>query len=427
MIEKILHTLKTLDIETYRINETASQSAECFFVRKRMDLKRRTTLTDYSVTVFRPLEKDGQQLLGSSSVPVYPGMEEDELREILASAWHAASLAGNPYYELISGQKEDLIPSRSAFAGKGLEENLKAMAEALFAADVHEDVFLNSAEIFAVKQTHRVINSSGVDVSWETYEVKGEYVVQCVTPSDVETYHQFSYREPDATALRSDVENALTQTRDRAAAAQPPRAGEYTVILSGQHMRELLSYYLGRSGSGMVYQKYSNWAAGQAVQGEDIQGDSLTISLRAVDPCDDEGIPMTDRPLMENGVLKTIHGGGRFAYYLGIEPTGQYRCIEVPTGSTPLADMKKQPHLHIVAFSDFQMNAMSGHFGGEIRLAYLYDGETVTPVTGGSVNGSILAAQRHMVFSRERYQSGNYDGPFAVAIQGVAIAGQSES
>lgn len=47
----------------------------------------------------------------------------------------------------------------------------------------------------------------------------------------------------------------------------------------------------------------------------------------------------------------------------------------------------------------------------------------MTPVTGGSVNGSILAVQGNMLFSRERYQNDEYDGPYAVRIEGVEVAG----
>lgn len=427
MVEKILGALAALDIHIYSIHECRSRSVEAFFIRRKLDLKRGTTLADYTVTVCRPLEKDGQALLGSASVPLYPGMEEEELKASLRSAYHAASLAGNPFYELYAGKKEAFVPSASGLAGRPLEENLKIMTEALFAPDVRDDVFLNSAEIFSTQEIHRVVNSSGADVSWETYGVNGEYVVQCISPADVETYRSFSYREPDAAALRADVENALAQTLDRAAAQEPPMAGTYDVILSGDAMQELFSYYMDRSNASMVYQNYSTWKAGQAVQGDPVQGDAITVLLKAAEPYDLEGIPLIDRPLIENGVLKTLQGGARFSYYLGVQPTGNYHSIQVPTGSAALSEMKSRPYLHVVSFSDFQMDALSGHFGGEIRLAYLYDGRTVKNVTGGSINGSFLEAQEHMVFSRERYRSADYDGPFAVAIQGVAVAGKGEA
>ncbi len=85
--------------------------------------------------------------------------------------------------------------------------------------------------------------------------------------------------------------------------------------------------------------------------------------------------------------------------------------------------MKKKPYLQAVKFSDFQMDDFTGHFGGEIRLAYLFDGEKITKVTGGSINGIITKAHTNFVFSEEQYEDSRYAGPLAVRIENVAVAG----
>ena len=248
-------------------------------------------------------------------------------------------------------------------------------------------------------------------------------MVQCVSPQDVETYHNFSYRDLDTEAFRKDVEEALEMTLARARAAAAPKAGTYRVILSGEQMRTFFEYYVDRSDSGMIYQKYSGYETGMQVQGDSVKGDALTIILKAMDPYSLEGLPMRDRTLLEDGILRTIHGNSRFAYYLGIEPTGTYRSVSVPVGHVPLSEMESGACLHVVSFSDFQMDSFTGHFGGEIRLAFLCDGQTVTPVTGGSINGSIMEVQDNMVFSKERYKNGYYEGPFAVSLEGIQVAG----
>lgn len=424
MKEKIIQALADLNIDKYLITETVTESLECFYVKKRLDLKRRTDVTDIAVTVYHLFEKEGQKMLGSSEVQIYQGMGKEEVKEALKAAYHAAALVCNPYYELFAGTKEEMIPATGSFAGHSLEENMKVMTGALYAADNQQTVFINSAEIFAKKQTRHIVNSEGVDVGYEVYEVSGEYVVQCVEPQDVETYHSFSYRDADTEALQRDVEESLSMTRARANAYQaPPKTGEYALILSGEYMRTLFNYYLERSAASLVYQKYSNYAIGQNVQGEDVRGDALTVYLKAKEPYSREGIPMKDRILMENGELKTLHSGCRFSYYLGMEPTGDYRCISIPVGNTPLEELKTGPYLHVVRFSDFQMDSFSGHFSGEIRLAYWCDGENVIPVTGGAVNGSILKVQNKMTFSAERYRSSTYEGPLAVRIEGLTQEG----
>lgn len=423
MIEQIKAVLGQLGIDGYRIVENLQESLECFFVRKKLDLKRRTDVTDYTVRVFCPHGKDGKQMVGSSEVHLHPEMETAEIREILQKAYHAAALVHNEYYELNMGKKEEFVRSNSQFARQSLEESIRQTAEVLYAADASGKVFINSAEIFAKRVVRRIMNSRGVDVSYETYLVSGEYVVQCIEPRDVETYHQFSYHDANLEALRREVAEAFAMTQARAEADRPPRAGKYTILLSGSNLQEILQYYCERSHASAIYQKYSNFQIGDHVQGDEVKGDMLTIIMKAKEPYSNEGIFMKDRPLIEHGTLKMFHGGCRNAYYLGIEPTGDYTSISVPVGSRTMEELKSSPYLHIVSFSDFQMDPLSGHFGGEIRLAFLYDGEKEIPVTGGSINGSILAVQGNMLFSRERYQNDEYEGPYAVRIEGVEVAG----
>ena len=171
-----------------------------------------------------------------------------------------------------------------------------------------------------------------------------------------------------------------------------------------------------------VYAHYSDWAVGKQVQGEDVKGEKLNIQLLPLTPYSEEGIPMVERPLMENGELKLIYGANRFCQYLGIEPTGYYERIGVDNGTVPLKELQKGC-LCPVSFSGFEMDSFTGHFGGEIRLAYLYTDHGVEILTGGSINGSLSEKQGNLTFSTERYDTLSYTGPFAVRIDGVEVAG----
>ena len=79
-----------------------------------------------------------------------------------------------------------------------------------------------------------------------------------------------------------------------------------------------------------------------------------------------------------------------------------------------------------VAFSDFQTDDFTGNFGGEIRLGYLCDGKKVVPVTGGSVNGKLADAQNCLVFSTDRYRTAEYEGPYALLVKNVSVAGTDD-
>ncbi len=419
MIENILKALKAADIEEYRINEVKSESAELFFVKKRLDMRRSAVLSKYKVTVFNSFDKEGKAMKGSADVLVSPGSSEAELKAKFADAYRAAGFICNPAYKFSKPECAKLIKRLP-----NLEEGVKYMTEALFEADTREDVFLNSAELFVIREEVRVLASNGTDVAFNRYLVKGEFVAQCKEPQDVETYMDFSYRSLEIGALTELVKEVLDTTKARAIAKEAPKAGKYRVIISGRYAESLFNFYKDRSQSSFVYAGYSNNKVGDKLQGENIKGDAINMTLKASSPFSMEGIAMKDRTLLEDGKLQLLHGGERFADYLGIEATGDYSEIEVKPGNTTLEEMKSEPYLNVVNFSDFQTDALNGHFGGEIRLAFYFDGEKEIPVTGGSVSGNLFELQENMVFSTKTQKRMNYTGPVAVCFDKVNVAGR---
>ena len=301
----------------------------------------------------------------------------------------------------------------------------------MFSADGDDcKSFINSAEIFAKKRISRVVNSNGVDAEFVKYNFNGEFVTQAVANGqDVEIHTEFSYNAPEYEQLKAKVSEALKTVYDRAEAIGPAPAGKYDIILTGTNLATVLEYYTSRTQGAMIYAGYSSYKEGCFLQGDnnEIKGERLNITLKATQPYSAEGIAMSDRPLAQDGILKTIHSGARFAHYLGIEATGDYSAFECKCGSENFEDMKKGA-LYIAVFSDFQMDSFTGSFGGEIRLAYMLEEKDGKPCikkyTGGSMNGSIFEAQKSMIFSKERYKDDSYEGPYAVKISGMSVAGE---
>lgn len=423
MIDKILSVLKKCGIKDYQIILTQEESAELFFIKKELDMQRCKKMRTASVSIYRVFGEGEQRFRGVASAQVQESQTTQELEKLFNDLYYAAGFVKNKYYELYEGTKQEPREVESTLCGKSLSEMAQGFAQALYAEDVHKEVFLNSAEIFARRYTTHILNSRGVDVAYQKSRVQGEFVVQCVDGQDVETYQDFAYNDWNTDALREKVRNTMERTRARAAAAAVPAAGEYRLILSGNYVEEFLSYYVTRSASSMIYPKYSNFSVGCDVQGEGVLKDRINLTMKAVVPFSDEGIPMKDCELVKDGKLQLIHGGNRFSQYLGIEPTGVFGGYKALPGRVSLEEMKAQPYLEVVNFSDFQMDSFTGHFGGEIRLAFLYDGEKVVPVTGGSVNGNIFEAQKSLVFSKEMQVEKNFEGPKAVAMDGVSVAG----
>ena len=422
MRDIILNALQALQITNYQIEENETESAELFFIKKTLDMRRMKRTKGYAVTVYRDFEAEGRRFRGMSTAQIFESMTPAEVEKSLQGAWFAAQFVKNPFFELYAGQKEPPVEMPSTLADRPLAENALLMAEALFAADTAQDAFVNSAEIFAVKSRKAILSSAGTDVAYTRYEVKGEFVTQCMAPQDVEQYFQFSYGELNTEALTEKAKGAIAAVRDRAAAQKSPKAGTYDLVLSGDQVATLMEYYAERSLAPYVYARYSDWTVGKPVQGADVQGEKLNVTLLPLSPYSDEGIPMVARPLVTDGALQLIHGANRFCQYLGIQPTGYYERMGLDNGTVPLRTLQKGC-LCPVSFSDFQMDAFTGHFGGEIRLAYLYTEEGVEILTGGSVNGSLPEKQGKLIFSTERYDTLAYTGPFAVKIEGVEVAG----
>lgn len=423
MKEMILNTLQALGMDAYSLTETRRASAELFFIRRNLDMRRMKEVTEYEVTLYRDFTEGDKRYLGASQVLLFPGMGEEEVSALLKSAYAAAGYAKNPWYPLYEGPKAPMKEMPSTLSGQSPEESAQSMADALFSADVREDAFINSAEIFVNRQETRILTSTGTDVAFGKYECSGEFVVQAKEPQDVEQYFSFRYEDLDQEALREKAAKALTTVCDRAHAQDYPKAGVYDVVLSGEHVATLLSLYSDRSHASMLYPKYSDWQVGTEAQGEITTGEALNLTLVPSAPYSPEGIPMTERTLLKEGRVECIHGGNRFCRYLGVEPTGDYRRVRLDNGTVPFEEMKKGT-LYPVSFSDFQMDSFSGYFGGEIRLAYLFTEQGVELRTGGSINGSLFDKQGQLTFSKERYKDAAYEGPLAVRIPGVSVNGK---
>lgn len=270
MIEKILAALKKSGVEIYQITEKEEESAELFFIRKNLDMQRRKAVRRSEVVVYKEFWEGEKHFLGSSAVTVQESLSEEEMTGMFQDALYAAGFVKNAYYELYAGQREEMVQVSGGLAERILSETAHCVAEALFAEDVREDVFLNSAEIFVRRYTRHIVNSRGVDVSYRKDRIEGEFVVQCIGSQDVETWQDFAYQDLNTDALRKKVRDTLEMTRARAEAVSAPPAGEYRVILSGGYVEDLLGYYMERSDSAMIYPKYSAFEAGCDVQGTEI-------------------------------------------------------------------------------------------------------------------------------------------------------------
>lgn len=423
MLNRIIDALGKENVSVWQINSTLTDRAELYFIRKKLDMPRLARIQEYEVSVYNDFELEGRKMRGVSSCFIEEGQTDEEIRTKIRNAYFAAGFVRNPFFELPDAVNEPKKPSNSDLAGMDICEISRQFADAVLSLPTDENAFVNSLEIFVLRKEKTIVASNGLHVSYSEDEVSGEFVTQCKSPVDVEQYRQFAYNSFDIQSLRTAVMQAIGDARMRAMAKEAPKKGTYDILITGENIKTFFYYYLARSNASVIFPGYSTWKIGDTVQSSE-NCEKLDIDLVATSPYSNDGIPMEDRPLLKKGVLSTVFGPTRFMRYLGQPLTGNYAKYRVNNAGMHFADMKKEGTLETISFSDFQMNFMSGNFGGELRLGTIrVNGEDV-PVSGGSVNGKLSDVQDKLIFSIERYEDNEYSGPYAVLIPNVPVAGQ---
>ncbi len=428
-IKKLLTEQK--DITGYKICETRVQSNELFFVKKNVDMDRAKDVLHYKVHVYIDFEENGKKFTGSSSTFLHPTMTEEEMKKAIAEAAFAARYVKNPYYPLVKPRTSYETLPESKFAGESIPYWMNEIAKAVYKNDVYDKGGINSCEIFLEKVETRVINSEGVDVSAVTYKGMVEFITTWKEEGEeIELYRCINCSDFDAELLASEVENMITICREKAIAQPTPTLKTFPVIFTRNAVKELFSYYTFMSKANSVYNQYSTWKIGDQLQGENVKGDLVTITL---DPLinnstssasfDEDGFSLAPVRIIEKGALKQYLADARYGYYLNVETTGSIGNMVVEGGSRTAKELQAEPHLMAAAFSDFSMDEVTGDFGGEIRLAWYYDGERTIPVTGGSITGNIYELQQEFYLSKELQKDNDFEGPLMVKIMNCTVAG----
>jgi PmbA protein len=375
--------------------------------------------------------EDGVAYKGSSNTDIHPTMSDAEIESAISEAAFAAKFVKNPYYPLVKPAASQHMPTESAFAKESLPYWMNKITKAIYKNDIYEKGGINSCEIFLEKTESRIVNSEGVDVSDTGYRCMIEFITTWKEEGEeIELYRRIDCSDYDEELFADEVKNMIVICRERAVATSTPALKTTSVILTREAVKDFFSYYYSKSNAASVYNQSSTWKVGDPLQGKAVKGDRITMTLDPFmknstdsESFDTEGFPLKPVKLIEGGELKRYAADTRYAYYLGVEPTGNIGNIIVESGSKTIEELKKEPYLMAAAFSDFTVDTMTGDFCGEIRLATYFDGTKTTPVTGGSVTGNINELHHELYLSRERSKDNNFEGPAMVMLKNVTVAG----
>ncbi|MBR0385596.1 MAG: hypothetical protein IJI05_03515, partial [Erysipelotrichaceae bacterium] len=336
-----------------------------------------------------------------------------------------ASLALNPYFELVKDEKHQEPQQHQP-----LMEMLKTVVTAIQNVKDTETEKINSYEIFVNEYYYHICNSQGVDVSFNTMDQEMEVIINSIDGDhEIELYHRIKSSGQPLEEITAGILEVFRYAKDRTRAVPTRKALDQTVLLSGVDNAEFFRYFLMKTNTSVVYQRASQVKPGDAVQeGDDC--DRITVELKKQLPHSSRNMPYTtdgqknsDVVIVDKGVYASYWGDKTTAYYLGIDEISGAGNYVVSGGTKTAAELHSEPYLEIIQFSNFIMNPMTGNIGGEIRLAYYYDGQTVTPVTGGSITCNMKNILNSIRMSKETRQYDNCVVPETIQLFNVAVAG----
>ena len=410
-------------VSDYKINIHQKESCELFFVKGKLETVRRTDTCDKEITVY--VAHDGT--MGDARFFVYPSTTEDDVRNLIEEAVDKALLIHNPLYTLPEGETGSYQVA-SNFSEYDPWELAQQVSEAVFAANTMENGSLNSVEVFINKHTESVINSRGLHKTQVRYDAMVETIpTYNGEAQSVELYHQYNFSALEGDARHAEVAQKMAEVKGRYEAVHPEDIVPCKVILSQQEVSELFWNFADDLNYSRVYSHSNLYKKGDTVQ-NDRTGDPIGITMAgALTGCvrsakfDADGMALGSVRIIDDGKAVNYHGANRFGQYLGEEPTGILRCMQVDVGTAEEADITEGPYLQVLSMSGLQVDFFSDYIGGEVRLAYYHDGESVRAVTGISISGKLSQVLGSIRLSKESTVYNSYVGPRQAILQDMKI------
>ena len=412
MIEVLIKLLKAnAEVSDYEISLSNTKSAQLFFVLDKLETNRITNNTDISVTVYH----DFDEYRGSSNFMVNAADDEESVKAKIANAVNTAKKIKNPKFNLVEVSDKKQVEIKSIECDNLSDVALKC-ADAIMAANHHEEGWINSVEVFVTKTTHRFINSNDVDLIFDKTSLEAEIIPTWKgKDEEIELYLDFKLIDNDYADITRRTEKILEEAHLRSIADKPSDdMKDVPVVMSGEMLSLLMNNFAGDISYNSVYTKSNHYQLN-----DEITNYPLKMTLKAYQagavysrPYDNHGTVLEDKVVIEDGKVKDYWGDVRF---------GQYLKVDEASGNLPIIDLKVAdnkrtamplPSIEVLNFSSPQLESTSGYFGGEVRLGLYRDAEgKVTPISAFSVSANIYEAIKHARFADVDETLEDYHGP----------------
>jgi len=450
------------DLSDWTWESCHERSMELFFTRKRKDLSRAKEVEKGRLCIHADgVFPDGRPSRGSAVISVPRSAPRSELVALVDKALERARFSPTPRWSLPSFFPRQVVAA-AGIPAEPLDLSLLAvLRDAAFSAEETPTnpsgrARLATLELFLTEREHRLASSAGADFLWHDLLAEAEAVAVAspvaakgtVAVDEAELVESWSSSAMDPQSLRAMVARLLNRVVDRADARPLSRLGEVPVLITGDAVREFFSYYFDRLSAPLIYMGTSDARFGESVYpfgasavsgARDTQGQVSGAGEGAGDlptlgfdpalpggtenrPADADGFPLERTVLAERGIIRAFEGPSRYATWLEVPATGACASRWVAPGTLEDAELKNFTHLEACVFSDFYMDQASGDFGGELRLGILHKENSNSPLTGGSISGSISQEFGSLRFTKTLKQHGCFQGPSGILLGKVRMA-----
>ncbi|MCG3205887.1 MAG: hypothetical protein KCHDKBKB_02610 [Elusimicrobia bacterium] len=432
MIKKITDVLSKKGLSGWQLRWSHKKSFQSFLALDQLECRRQVETETCLISIYK---KKPSGKMGQSSFKIAPA-NLPVLEQELDQALFAADLVNNDPFELPN--QPSTLSSVQIKDPHLTEETLSHLENRIReAVEKEKGVRLSAAEFFVDTTQSRLLNHNGLDLTQEESLLHTEFILLAKSDRRENEYiNRYSRRFLQDFDLEGELAQSALFARE-ATAAKPPKTGKFPVLLSHEPLDQLFNPLIARASARLKYNKMLDNRLGESVVAPGIpQGDRLTLwSNGTIDRAvgssrfDSYGTPLGRVCLIENNVLKTYLADKRYGDYLGVTVTGELGNIEVQAGTRPLqtlidsAKSNGKPLYHLLAFSAFEPNAITGAFSAEIRAGYEITPTGTRPIKGGSVSGVLQKDLLNCALSQERIQRERVLVPQGVLFGNLTIAG----
>ncbi|MBS3762628.1 MAG: TldD/PmbA family protein [Planctomycetes bacterium] len=276
------------------------------------------------------------------------------------------------------------------------------------------DEYLFSANISTKTTTQHILNTGGLDVEFEKSDMAASVEIQEVNDSGMlETYESRSWGQPFTSI--EDITDTALEKMEKGKVIAPAKSEVMPMIFTPKSAGTLLSPIMTAL-NGKRVQKGSSILAGrldEKIVDERIAiFDDPTVPFGPSSaPIDDEGLPVSRRPLIEQGVLKNYLLDLQTAALLGMESTASghrsYGSRPSPSstntlvlaGSTPYKEMVEGLECGVIVdqtLGSGQSNTLAGEFSVNVALGFLVEDGDIQ----GRVKDCMVAGNVYKLLSR---------------------------